>query len=85
MSKTDKGGGSRKYDRNRNWCKAYRNRNQQEVNKLVRLNSVLRREPDNQSALAAFNRLHEAGLVLALGPHVKRLLKARGVPYILPR
>jgi hypothetical protein len=43
--KNEKGGGARKYDRNRVWCEAYRRRGQREKNQAIRLRKHLVRHP----------------------------------------
>lgn len=43
MAKKEKGSGTKKYDRNRPWCQAYRNRQQRERNKVVKLLRHFRR------------------------------------------
>ena len=55
--KNEKGGGARKYDRNRAWCLAYRNRGQREINKARRLRKHLARFPDDRTALHCLNNI----------------------------
>ena len=58
MAKKQKsGGGSRKYDRNKVWCQAYRARGQREKNKAVRLSKHIARHPANRCATAALSRV----------------------------
>lgn len=57
MANRDKGGGARKYDRNRKWCEAYRNRGQREINKARKLYRHLARFPDDVGAAKALAAL----------------------------
>lgn len=66
--RNDKGGGARKYDRNRNWCKAYRLREQREVNKVKRLVKHLKRYPEDASTRAVLDGLPAHVKRRALGP-----------------
>ena len=57
MAKKQKsGGGARKRNRNRVWCKAYRARGQREKNKVVRLRKHIARHSTDRCALAALNQ-----------------------------
>lgn len=61
-NKNDKGGGARKYDRNRVWCQAYRNRGQRERNKVRRLLRHFRRYGVcDPCAASCYNNLPKAG------------------------
>jgi hypothetical protein len=55
--KNEKGGGARKYDRNRAWCKAYRLRGQREINQAIRLRRHLHRFPNDREALHCLSNL----------------------------
>lgn len=58
MSKRkEKGGGTKKYDRNRKWCQAYRLRGQREINKARRLLRHLKRYPQDSNTLKVFDAL----------------------------
>jgi len=57
MATKIKGGGARKYDRNRMWCKAYRDAGRAEKAKAIRLIKHLSRVPWDGCARAAFDRL----------------------------
>jgi hypothetical protein len=59
-NKNRSGGGNRKHDRNKIWCKAYRARGQREKNKAVRLQKHLVRYPEDRCAVAALNRVAPA-------------------------
>lgn len=48
---------SRKHDRNRVWCQAYRNRAQREKNKAVRLKKHMARHPGDNCAKGCFDNL----------------------------
>ena len=48
-----KGGGARKYNRNKASCLAYKNSNRRERNKLLRLKKHLVRHPDDECAKKA--------------------------------
>lgn len=50
------GKSSRKIGRNKDWCKAYANRNQREKNKIKKLNKHLERQPEDPLALKAKDR-----------------------------
>lgn len=55
--KNEKGGGARKYDRNRAWCKAYRLRGQRERNKAKRLIRHIARFPSDRIAVRCFTEI----------------------------
>ena len=55
-----KGKKNRKFDRNRIWCQAYKNRGQREKNKLRRLNKHLNRHPGDGCAIEAKGRCKAA-------------------------
>ena len=55
--KNEKGGGARKYGRNKRWCEAYRLRGTREINKAARLRRHLARFPDDRTALHCLNNL----------------------------
>lgn len=53
-----KGSGTKKYDRNRPWCQSYRNRQQRERNKALRLLRHFRRYGyANAAAVHCYNNL----------------------------
>lgn len=49
-SKQEKGGGARKYDRNRKWCQAYRAEYRRESNKRRKLQRHLKHYPHDNVA-----------------------------------
>lgn len=55
-----------KIDRNRDWCKNYRNSGQREKNKARKLIRHLKRFPDDEGAQEAFKRLPESAKKLAV-------------------
>ena len=55
--KQGSGGGSRKRGRNSKWCLAYKNSQQREKNKAIRLARHLRRHPEDPTALTALTVL----------------------------
>ncbi len=57
MATKIKGGGARKYDRNRVWCKSYRDSGRSEKAKARRLIKHLSKAPWDGCARAAFDRL----------------------------
>ncbi len=60
-SNKQRGKKQRKYDRNRKWCQAYRLRGQRERNKRRRLETRIRRNPNDVGAVRALERLtHES-------------------------
>lgn len=54
--KKSKSSGSRKHDRNRAWCEAYRRRGQREKNKAKKLRKHLAIYPDDRCAAAALKK-----------------------------
>ena len=57
MATQIKGGGARKYGRNAAWCKAYRNQQQRERNKALKLARHIRRFPSDDCAWTALKAL----------------------------
>ena len=53
MADKVKGGGARKYDRNKAWCLMYRNQQQRERNKAIKLARHLRKFKDDLCAKTA--------------------------------
>lgn len=71
MSQKDKGAGARKYDRNRDWCKAYRASNTRLINKAVRAARHLARHPGDPISQKIIDKLMVAERRIArrkLGP-----------------
>lgn len=71
MSKKDKGAGARKYDRNRDWCKAYRASGTQAINEAVRAARHLARNATDPISRKIINGLSVAERRMArakLGP-----------------
>ena len=61
MTKKQKSkGGTRKYDRNKIWCQAYRARGQREKNKAVRLRKHIACHPTDLCAIDALVRVTPA-------------------------
>mgnify|MGYP001412824509 CR=1 FL=1 len=60
VKKQKSGGGTRKYDRNKVWCQAYRARGQREKNKAVRLRKHIVRHPADHCAVDALSRVAPA-------------------------
>lgn len=60
MATKIKGGGARKYDRNRAWCAAYKSRQQRERNKALKLARHIRRYPWDQAARDALSKLPQS-------------------------
>lgn len=56
MSQKIKGGGARKYGRNKLCCDTYRREGRRERNKLIKLKKHLVRFPDDRCATDAYNK-----------------------------
>jgi hypothetical protein len=67
QQKQHKGKKTRKYERNKKWCLAYRTRGQREINKAKKLFRALRYNPLDKCAKTALEKLP--------APHVKKARK----------
>ena len=76
-AKAGKGGGARKYDRNRTWCAAYRSRKQGEQNKLRRVLRHVKRNGSCKDTTRVINKLSAALDNIT----VKRIYNEVGLPY----